>query len=130
MNSRNEFEGRRRLYRARDGWGFGVIQGLADYAGLSVFWLRVIVVVFTVLSGIGVFVAPVLYAAGAVIMPPTPVLEPTTEDDLEFYHAYASSRSMGLSRLKRRLESLEGRTRRMESVVTAREFDWERRLKA
>ena len=47
----------------------------------------------------------------------------------EFYDSYASSRSMAIHRLKRTFESLDRRIRRMESIVTSGDFNWDERLK-
>ncbi len=117
---------RRPLYRSRDGWIFGVARGLADYADLPVFWIRLGLLVAFVFSGF--WPVAVLYLIAAFFIKPEPVLQPQTDDAWEFYNSYASSRSMALARLKRQLDQLERRTRRMESIVTAREFDWEQRL--
>jgi phage shock protein C len=37
---------------------------------------------------------------------------------------------MSVSRLKRKFDSLENRIRRMESIITAREYDWDRRFES
>ena len=117
----------RALYRSRDGVLFGVCKGVAQYADLSVFWFRVVMVVAAVFT----YFIPFLlaYLVAAVLMKPEPVLEPATEADWEFYHSYASSRSLALSRLKARFESIERRTRRIENLVTAREFEWDQRMR-
>jgi phage shock protein C len=39
------------------------------------------------------------------------------------------SRAMGLQRLKRTFNNLDRRVQHMESIVTGREFDWERRFR-
>jgi phage shock protein C len=61
-------------------------------------------------------------------MKPEPVLPLETEAEQEFYNSYATSRSMALHRLRRTFDQLDRRIRRIESIVTSREYDWERRL--
>ena len=51
-----------------------------------------------------------------------PPLEPKSPSEWEFYNSYASSKSLALARLKQRFE-------RLEDLVTAREYDWDRRLR-
>lgn len=117
----------RALYRSRDGVLFGVCKGVAQYADLSVFWFRVVMVVAAALT----YVIPFLlaYLVAAVLMKPEPVMEPESPEDWDFYHSYASSRTVALARLKSRFESLERRTRRIENMVTAREFEWDQRMR-
>jgi phage shock protein C len=117
---------RRGLYRSRSGLIFGVCKGIAEYLDFSVFWTRAIVVVATLFTGI--WPVPVLYVVGAFLMKPEPVLPLETESDREFYNSYVSSRTMALHRLRRTFDSLDRRLRRMENIVTARDYDWERRL--
>ena len=115
------------LYRARDGWIFGVCKGIADYLDFSVFWCRVVAVVVFIFSGFWPIV--VLYLVAALLMKPEPVLPLESDDDREFYHSYVSSRTMALRRLKQTFDRLERRIRRMEDIVTARDYDWDSRLK-
>ena len=61
-------------------------------------------------------------------MKPEPVIPLETEDDREFYSSFTSERRLALSRLKRTFESIDRRIRRMETIVTDREYDWDRRL--
>ena len=128
MENYDQAHALRRPYRSRHGWFFGVIQGVADYSGLPAFWLRVTVVVLTFLTAIAPMVA--LYVIAAVLMKPAPALRLESDEDLEFYYSYTSSRSMALAGLKRRLDQLERRARRMENAITSPEFDWERRLQS
>jgi phage shock protein C len=114
------------LYRSRDGVIFGVCKGVADYLDFSVFWTRVLAVVlfFVSLGWLGV----ALYVLAALLMKPEPVVPFEEELDQEFYDSYVNSRSNALHRLKRTFDGLERRIRRMENIVTARDYDWERRL--
>ena len=120
--------GRRGLYRSRHGALLGVCRGLAEYFDFSVTWVRVITIVAFIFTGF--WPVGVLYLILALIMKPAPVVLPQSEDEEEFYHSYADSRKMALGRLKRTYEGLENRLRRMEDVVTSRDFDWEQRAKS
>ena len=123
---RYESEPYRALYRSRDGMIFGVCKGVADYYGVSLFWTRALAVFACIMTGIWPAIG--LYIVAALVMKLEPVLPLETEEDLEFYHSYAASRSMALHRLKRTFDNLDRRLQRLEATVTAREYDWEERL--
>ena len=114
------------LYRSRNGVIFGVCKGVSDYLDVSVFWTRVIAVLLFFFTGIW----PVLgiYILAAFLMKPAPVVPFRGPEDAEFYNSYTSSRTMALQRLKRTFDNLDRRIQRIESIVTARDYDWERRL--
>ena len=116
----------RGLYRSRNGAIAGVCRGLADYYGFSVFWLRMIVVLFLLFSGFW----PVLfvYFLASLVMTPEPVRPIQTEDEQDFYDSYVHSRPNAARRLKRRFESLDRRLQRMEDTVTGREFEWDEKM--
>ncbi len=118
--------GRRGLYRSRRGALLGVCRGLAEYFDFSVAWVRIITVAAFIFTGF--WPVGVLYLVLALIMKPAPALPPQDEDEQEFYHSYAGSRKMALGRLGRTHERLERRLRRLEDVVTSRDFDWEQRV--
>jgi phage shock protein C len=114
------------IYRSRNGVILGVCRGIVEHLDFSVFWTRVIALAFLVCSGFW----PIggLYLLAALLMKPEPILPIATEEEQEFYNSYASSRSMALHRLQRTFDNLDRRIRRIESMVTAREYDWERRF--
>jgi phage shock protein C len=99
---------------------------LAEHFDFSVFWARAIAVIFLLFSGFWPAIG--LYLVAALIMKPAPVIPIKDEAEQEFYESYTSSRHLAALRIKRRYENLEKRIRRMEHIVTAREFDWEERL--
>ncbi len=113
-------------YRMRHGMILGVCKGIADYFDRSVFWTRVIAAALLVLSGLWPVTG--LYLLAALLMKPEPVLPFETEAEEEFYNSLTSSRQMALHRLKRTFDRLNRRIQRMEDIVTAREYDWERRF--
>jgi phage shock protein C len=114
------------LYRARDGVILGVCKGLAQYLEFSVFWMRVIALVLLFLSGI--IPAVIFYFLAAILLKPAPAIPFSSYDDREFYNSYVSSRSMALHRLKKSFDNLDRRIRRMEDIVTAKDYDWDRRF--
>ncbi len=124
----NRHEGNRsdRLYRSRSGLFLGVIKGIANYFDFSVFWARVLAVA-SIFFFFG-FWFPFLYIGAAFLLKPEPVIPLETEDDREFYSSFTSERRLAISRLKRTFDSLDRRIRRMETIVTDREYDWDRRL--
>jgi phage shock protein C len=104
---------------------FGVCQGVADYLDVSAFWLRAGTVVLFLMSWGTVLL---VYILMALVMKPEPVV-PFNEDlDREFYDSYVNSRRLALQRLKRTFDNLDRRIRRMETIVTARDYDWDRRF--
>jgi phage shock protein C len=116
------------LYRSRNGAIFGVCRGVANYLDFSLFWTRVITVAATFATGIWLMLG--LYVLAALLMKPEPVVPFKSADDAEFYNSYMSSRTMALQRLKRTFDSLDRRIQRMESMVTAKDYDWEQRFHA
>jgi phage shock protein C len=116
----------RGLYRSRDGVLLGVCRGVADYFDLSVFWVRMAVVLVFLLSGFW----PVLgvYLVAALLMKPSPVRPIESEDEQEFYDSYVHSPRSAAQRLKRQFDNIDRRIRRMESTVTGKDYDWERRF--
>ena len=117
----------RGLYRSRNGIILGVCRGLANYFDLKAFWIRIIVVVFFLASGVWPIL--VLYFVASLLMKPEPVRPIESEAEQEFYDSYTSSRPRAASRLKRRFHNLDHRIQRMEDMVTAREFEWDRKFK-
>ena len=121
------FERRQKnLYRSRSGMIFGVCKGFADYFNFEVVWVRIITVICFIFTGI--WPTAIIYILAALLMKPEPILPLETEEAEEFYNSYVSSRNLALHRLKRTFDNLNRRIQRMESTVTAREYDWERRL--
>lgn len=119
--------GRRRgLYRARDGMILGVCKGLAEYFDVKVKWVRIAAVIALIATGF--WPALAVYLLAAYFIRPAPLVDLETDLDEEFYSSYTRSRSMALSRLKREFDGLDRRIQRMEGAVTAREFEWQRRL--
>ncbi|WP_309400875.1 envelope stress response membrane protein PspC [Cerasicoccus maritimus] len=114
------------LYRSRNGWLLGVCQGFADWRNLPVFWIRLAVAIIAILSGFWLGIA--LYVIVGLLMKPAPVMQPSNEEEQEFYSTISNSRQQALRRLKRTFDELDRRTRRLEHAVTSSEFDWERRL--
>ena len=68
------------------------------------------------------------YIVLSLVLKPEPVLPLETEEDAEFYNSYSGSREMAIQRIKRVYDSLDRRIQRMEAIVTARDYDWDRRL--
>jgi phage shock protein C len=114
------------IYRSRNGVVFGVCRGLAEYFDFSVFWARAIAVIFLLVTGFWPAIG--LYLIATLLMKPAPVIPLETDAEQEFYDSYTNSRHLAAGRLKRRFENLERRIRRMEHMVTSREFDWDNKL--
>ena len=114
------------IYRSRTGVIFGVCRGLAEHFDFSIVWARVIAIIFLFVTGFWPAIG--IYLIAALLMKPAPVVPIKTEAEQEFYDSYTNSRHLAARRIKRRYENLERRIRRMEHIVTAREFDWDDKL--
>lgn len=113
-------------YRSRNKIFFGVCRGLADYFDFSTFWVRMIAIVTFIVTGF--YPIGIAYIVAALVMKLEPMLPLENDGDTEFYNSYTSSRTMALSRLKNTFDGLDKRIQRMESIVTARDYDWDQRL--
>ncbi len=118
----------RGLYRSRKGVIFGVCRGLADYFNFSVFWVRMIFVIILLISGIWPLAG--IYILASLLMKPEPVRPIHNSDEQDFYDNYVHSKEGAVRQMKRRYDSIERRIRRMEDTVTAREFEWDRKMNA
>lgn len=115
-------------YRSRRGFLLGVCHGLADYAGISVLWVRLAVIALFLITGF--WPTLLAYVIAALVMKKAPVITFTCESDREFYESYAMNKRRALHRLQRLHKSLTRRLERIEGVVTGKDYDWEQRLKS
>ena len=119
---------RKGLYRSRNGMFLGVCQGLADHLDVSSGWLRVAFVLLAFFSGfVPIFLG---YIVAGLLLKPEPIIPFRDDMDREFYDSYASSKTMAIQRLRQTYENLDRRIRRIESIVTSRDFDWENRMRS
>lgn len=118
---------RQGLYRSRSGVFLGVCRGIAEYFDFPVGLVRALTVVFAIFTGFWPILG--LYLLAALVMKLEPVVPIENEYEEEFYESFAQSRSGAISRLKRKFENLDRRIRRMEDVVTSKEYDWDRRFR-
>ena len=116
----------RKLYRARDGKIFGVCKGIARYMDVPAGTVRILTVIAALLTGFWLVMSA--YLVLALVMKPEPVVPIETDEEAEFYNSYTGSREMAIQRVKRLYDGLDRRIQRMEAIVTARDYDWERRL--
>lgn len=115
----------RTLYRSRHGKIFGVIQGIADSTGLNAFWMRAFAIILVIFTGF--FPVVLIYILAALFLKIEPI-EPLDEAGEEFYNSVTSNRKLAMTRLSNKLDSLDRRARRIETVVTSRGSDWDRRM--
>lgn len=115
-----------RPYRSRRGVILGVCRGLAEHLDFPVFWLRVIFVVGTLFTSL--WPGVVLYFIAGILMKLEPVIPIENDVEQEFYNSFTTERATALRRLKRTFDNLDRRIRRMEDIVTARDFDWEQQI--
>lgn len=116
------------IYRARNGVFLGVCKGIGEYFDLSVFWVRMALVVVFIFSGFWPVIG--VYLVAAFFMKPKPIKPIKSEEEREFYDSYVNSPKTAAQRLKKKFEELERRIRSMEDKVTGREYEWERRFRS
>ena len=144
---------RRRLYRSSNGKLLGVFSGIAESLGYGVCktrWIGAILLV--ILAGefgakglwVTVMVGGFFYMLIALLMqPPRPAGSRDPRDDQEedlippplaarrwssFGSEPPQASRVDLAQLDRQLESLNRRIQRMETIVTDRQYDWDRRM--
>ncbi len=101
-------------YRSRRGMVFGVCRGLAEHLNISVGWTRALTLLVFLYTGF--WPVGVVYLVAAFLLNREPV------------HRLESPRPAG-HRVKESFDNLDRRIRRMEDVVTSKNYDWDRRLR-
>ncbi len=104
----------------------GVCAGLAEYFGFNTRALRLV----TAISAI--FFAPFVvtsYIVLAILLPSRPVEPQLDERQKQFWRGVSNAPADVFSAVRYRTRELERRIRRMEAIVTSREFDFDRELK-
>jgi phage shock protein C len=104
----------------------GVCKGIAVRYDVPVFWIRAGVIFIMITTAVWPVV--LAYFLIAFFIKPEPVIPFSDESDSEFYGSYTNSRSMALHRVKKKFDQLNNRIRRMEDVVTSRDFTWDQKL--
>ena len=122
----NRYRQTPRLYRSRRGIIFGVCRGLGEYFDFSVFWIRFITVVMLMITGLWPIIG--IYILAALIMKPEPIRPFEKEAERDFYDGYMDSRRRTLRHIRRLYENLDHRLRRMEDIVTGKDFEWEEKM--
>lgn len=115
----------KQLFRSRDGLLMGVCRGFSDYFGFSVTKVRTGAAIVLLVTGIWPMVG--LYLLAALLMKPEPVIPIASAGEEAFYDGYVHCRRDAIFRLKRRFDRLDRRIRRMEDIVTQKEFSWRHR---
>ncbi len=121
------WKNKRGLYRARDGVILGVCKGLADHFNLRVGWVRFFVVVAALITKAAPMI--VLYLIAAYLMRRRRECPSSRESGGRRCHDRGRPFQGMADRLKRRFERMEARLRRMEDVVTSREYEWDRKMR-
>lgn len=116
----------RGLYRSRRGAIFGVCRGFGEFFDFSVFWIRLMTVVAFLITG--VWPMFVIYVIAALVMKPEPIRPFESDAERDFYDSYVDSRHRTLRRVRRRYDTLDHRLRRMEDIVTGKDFQWEEKM--
>ena len=144
---------RQRLYRSDKGLVLGVFKGIAESLGFCVFWTRVIGVIslLGIVGGGHIFVAGFFYLLLALVMQPPRTSGDTgrlgRDDEAAFpspsvpfwkrerptsVRSYRATppppARVDLMQLDRQLDGLNRRIQHMETIVTDRQYDWDRRM--
>ncbi|MDA3835293.1 MAG: PspC domain-containing protein, partial [Spirochaetales bacterium] len=113
-------------YRSRDSKWLGVCAGMAEYFGISPFWVRIAAVVcFFVFTGWPVLI---LYVVAAALMKPSPVRSFENSSEKDFYEAYTHAPKYTVRHIHEKYVNLNRRIQRMEDRVTARAYEWDRKM--
>lgn len=116
----------RGLYRSRTGMIMGVCKGIAQYFDFNVVVIRFVALLLLLVTGFWPVTG--VYLVIGFLMKPEPAIPFIDSAEREFYNDYTTKRRVALFKLKRKFENLESRVRFMESVVTSKDFEWERKF--
>lgn len=116
-----------RLYRDRArGWLAGVCAGIADFLGVEPFLVRLATVPCLIVFFVPTVIA---YVFLAIALPPKPPSLYRNAEDEAFWRGLATRPQGMLDALRRRFSDLETRLQRLETAVTAQDFELRRKFR-
>jgi len=126
MSDLYEHKNPHRLYRDKDNAILGgVCAGLANYFGLNLKAIRLIVIICTIFF----FPFTVLaYVAMVILLPNQPENLYKTEAQEKFWRGVSIEPANVFSNLSHRFKDLDVRLQKMETYVTSKEFEMDREL--
>ncbi len=101
------------------GIAFGVCAGLSDYFGSSVSVVRLVFVLGTLFTPLFLLAYLILM----IVLAKRPPAVYATEGEEEFWRSVRFTPKQTLSNIKHRFRRIDDRIRKMEHVVTSREFE-------
>ncbi len=111
----------RRWYRnRRRGWIAGVCAGLAEYLGVSLFWVRLLVLI-PLLSPLMPLMV-IGYLIATFVLPEAPTNRFTSQEHEAFWHKANTSPSPTYRSVGYKMDELEARLQQMEAYVTSQEY--------
>lgn len=84
------------------------------------------VVVVLMITGIWPMIG--IYVVAALVMKPEPIRPFESVAERDFYDSYMDSRHRTARRVRRRYDNIDQRIRRMEDIVTGKDFEWEEKM--
>jgi phage shock protein C len=114
-------------YRSRNSMISGVCAGLAEHFGIAPFWIRITAVFLLLVTGFWPIL--ILYLVATILMKPAPVRPFDNPSERDFYDAYTRVPRYTVQHIHEKFVNLDRRIQRMEDVVTARAYDWDRKMR-
>ncbi|MDR1487188.1 MAG: PspC domain-containing protein [Deltaproteobacteria bacterium] len=107
-------------YKSPHGLFLGVIRGLADHYKISPFYLRLAVILISLLLAFWPMV--IIYFAAAIVMPKEPKVRPTSERAKETVLLGRADPKALVEGLVNRSNQIEKKLRRLEDYITSKPF--------
>ncbi len=121
MNTELSHGRERRWYRNRKrGWVGGVCAGLADYLGVPLFWVRLLILI-PLFSPLLPMLA-IAYLIAVFVLPELPADQFASREHEQFWRKATNAPSDTCSQVNYSMERLELRLQQLESYVTSHEY--------
>jgi phage shock protein C len=114
--------GPNKLYRSPDGMLMGVCKGIAEWKSLPVFWIRILVILATLTTGL--LPGLIVYIFIGLCIGRNPLVSSLCENQPTIYDRSIAN----LSTIKESFNRLENKVRKLENLVTSKEYEWQRKF--
>ncbi|HIL72305.1 MAG TPA: PspC domain-containing protein [Verrucomicrobia bacterium] len=100
----------------------GVCKGIAEWKSLPVFWIRILVILATLTTGI--LPGLIVYIFIGLCIGRNPLVSSLCENQPTIYNRSIAN----LSTIKESFNRLENKVRKLENLVTSKEYEWQRKF--